>query len=99
MIPTQTRVMFKRVLSVFIPAVMVFPVDVAPLDFYSVHRLTHPPRTERYGSPKDFQLILQKPMWFDEKWKNSDSTQSVGWLLSRGKPAPAVSLSHSYGSN
>jgi hypothetical protein len=38
-------------------------------------------------------------MWFDEKWKNSDSTESVGWFLSRGKPAPAVILSHAYGSN
>src|SRR5207244_11630412 len=52
-----------------------------------------------YGSPRDFQVILQKPMWFEEKWKNSDSTQSVGWLLSRGKPAPTIILSHGYGSN
>jgi len=99
MIPKKTRVMFKRVLSVFIPAVLVFAVGVAALDFYFVHRLTHPPRTELYGSPKDFQLILQKPMWFDEKWKNSDSTQSVGWLLSQGKAAPSIILSHGYGSN
>ena len=91
--------MFKRVLWVFIPAVLVFVVGVIALDFYFIHRLTHPPRTELYGSPRDFQLILQKPMWFEEKWKNSDSTQTVGWLLSRGKPAPAVILSHGYGSN
>ncbi len=91
--------MFKRVLWVFIPAVLVFVVGVIALDFYFIHRLTHPPRTELYGSPRDFQLILQKPMWFEEKWKNSDSTQTVGWLLSRGKPAPAIILSHGYGSN
>jgi hypothetical protein len=78
--------MLKRVLWVFIPAVLVFVVGVAALDFYFIHRLTHPPRTELYGSPRDFQLILQKPMWFEEKWKNSDSTQTVGWLLSRGRP-------------
>ena len=91
--------MLKRVLWVFIPAVLVFVVGVAALGFYFIHRLTHPPRTELYGSPRDFQLILQKPMWFEEKWKNSDSTQTVGWLLSRGKPAPAIILSHGYGSN
>lgn len=91
--------MFKRVLWVFVPAVLVFALGVASLDFYFIHRLTHPERTELYGSPRDFQLILQKPMWFEEKWKNSDSTQSVGWLLSQGKPAPAVILSHGYGSN
>jgi hypothetical protein len=91
--------MFKRVLWVFIPAVLVFVVGVIALDFYFIHRLTHPPRTELFGSPRDFQLILQKPMWFEEKWKNSDSTQTVGWLLSRGKPAPAIILSHGYGSN
>ena len=99
MIPKNTRIMLKRVLWVFIPAVLVFAVGVAALDFYFIHRLTHPPRTELYGSPRDFQLILQKPMWFEEKWKNSDSTQTVGWLLSRGKPAPAIILSHGYGSN
>jgi len=38
-------------------------------------------------------------MWFDEKWRNSDSTQTVGWLLSQGKQAPAVILTHGYGSN
>ena len=91
--------MFKRVLWVFIPAVLVFVLGIAALDFYFIHRITHPPRTELYGSPRDFQLILQKPMWFEEKWKNSDSTQTVGWLLSRGKPAPAIILSHGYGSN
>ncbi len=91
--------MLKRVLWVFIPAVLVFVVGIAALDFYFIHRMTHPPRTELYGSPRDFQLILQRPMWFEEKWKNSDSTQTVGWLLSRGTPAPAIILSHGYGSN
>lgn len=99
MIPKNTRLMLKRVLWVFIPAVLVFVVGIAALDFYFIHRLTHPPRTELYGSPRDFQLILQRPMWFEEKWKNSDSTQTVGWLLGHGKPAPAIILSHGYGSN
>jgi pimeloyl-ACP methyl ester carboxylesterase len=98
-ISKNARLTFKRVLWVFIPAVLVLAVGVAALDFYFIHRMTHPHRTELYGSPRDFQLIMQKPMWFDEKWKNSDSTQTVGWLLSRGKPAPAVILSHGYGSN
>src|SRR5215467_7214227 len=39
------------------------------------------------------------PMWFEEKWKNADSTQTFGWFLSQGKPAPAIILSHGYGSN
>ena len=99
MISKNARMTFKRVLWVFIPAVLVFAVGVGALDFYFIHRMTHPHRTELYGSPRDFQLIMQKPMWFDEKWKNSDSTQSVGWLLSRGKPGPAIILSHGYGSN
>lgn len=69
------------------------------LEFYLIHRLTHPTRTQLYGSPRDFQVILQKPMWSDEKWKNSDATQSVGWFLTRGVPSPAIILSHGYGSN
>jgi len=99
MISKNARLTIKRVLWVFIPAVLVFAVGVVALDFYFINRMTHPPRTELYGSPRDFQLILQKPMWFEEKWKNSDSTQTVGWFLSRGKPAPAIVLSHGYGSN
>ena len=99
MISKKSRVMFKRVFWVFVPAVLVFAVGVAALDFYFIHRMTHPPRAQLYGSPRDFQLILQKPMWFEEKWKNSDSTQTVGWLLSQGKTAPAIILSHGYASN
>jgi pimeloyl-ACP methyl ester carboxylesterase len=98
-ISKSKRVTLKRILWAFIPAVLVFFVGVGTLDFYLIHRLTHPPRTQLYSTPRDFQIILQKPMWFDEKWKNSDATESVGWFLSRGKPAPAVILSHAYGSN
>lgn len=99
LISKQKRVLFKRIFWVFVPAVLVFVVGVSALGLYMVHRLSHPTRTQLYGSPRDFQLILQKPMWYDEKWKNSDGTQSVGWLLLRDKPAPAIILSHSYGSN
>ena len=99
LISKKKRTAFKRVFWVFIPAVLVLVVGVAALDFYLVHRMTHPARTQLYGSPRDFQVILQKPMWFDDKWRNSDSTQSTGWFLSRGKPAPVVILSHGYGSN
>ena len=99
LISKKKRASFKRVLWVFIPAVLVLVVGVGALDFYLVFRMTHPPRTQLYGSPRDFQVILQRPMWFDEKWRNSDSTQSVGWFLSRGKTGPVVILSHGYGSN
>lgn len=98
-ISKTNRVTLKRILWAFIPAVLVFFLGVATLGFYLIHRLTHPTRTQLYSTPRDFQIILQKPMWFDEKWKNSDSTECVGWFMSRGKPAPAVILSHSYGSN
>jgi pimeloyl-ACP methyl ester carboxylesterase len=55
--------------------------------------------TQLYGSPRDFEIITQTAMWTDEKWKNTDDTQAVGWFLSRGRPAPVVILSHAYGSN
>jgi len=99
MIGKNLRATLKRVLWVFIPAVVVLVVGVGSLDFYFVHRLTHPQRQPLQASPRDFQIILQQPMWFEEKWKNSDSTQSVGWFLSQGKPAPGIILSHGYGSN
>lgn len=98
-ISKKQRLIAKRVFWVFIPAVLVFIAGFVILNFYFIHRLTHPPATELYSSPRDFQVILQKPMWFDEKWKNSDSTEAVGWLLSRGAPGPAVVLSHGYGGN
>lgn len=92
-------VTIKRILWVFIPSVLVLLVGTVALNFYIMHRLTHPPRTEHYGSPRDFQVILDRPMWFEEKWKNSDSTESVGWLLSRGVTGPAIILTHGYGGN
>jgi len=93
------RVTLKRILWVFIPAVVVLVVGVGSLDFYLVHRLTHPARQAIHASPRDFQIILQQPMWSEEKWKNHDGTSSVVWFLSQGKPAPAIILSHGYGSN
>ena len=99
LISKNKRLLFKRIFWVFVPAVLVLVVGVGALGFYMIHRLSHPARTALYGSPRDFQLILQKPMWYDEKWKNSDGTQAVGWLLLRDKPAPVIILSHGYGSN
>ncbi|MFL6214944.1 MAG: alpha/beta hydrolase [Blastocatellia bacterium] len=99
LISKNKRVLLKRIFWVFVPAVLVFVVGVAALGLYMVNRLSHPARTVLYGSPRDFQLILQRPMWYDEKWKQSDGTPAVGWLLLRDRPAPAIILSHSYGSN
>jgi pimeloyl-ACP methyl ester carboxylesterase len=95
----KKRVLVKRLMWVFIPAVLVLGFGSLLLDGYLIYSLAHPARTRLYGSPRDFQIILQKPMWSEEKWKNSDGTQSVGWFLNRGRPAPAIILSHSYGSN
>jgi pimeloyl-ACP methyl ester carboxylesterase len=93
------RTALKRILWVFIPAAVVLVVGVGSLDFYFVHRLTHPQRQELQASPRDFQIILQQPMWFEDKWRNADSTEATAWFLSQGKPAPAIILSHGYGSN
>ncbi len=93
------KLIFKRIMWVFIPAVLVLFFGVTGLSFYLVHHLTHPPKNELTGSPRDFQIILQKPVWSDEKWKNSDGTQSVGWLLNQNRIAPAVILTHGYASN
>ena len=90
LISKKHRVLFKRIFWVFVPAVLVLVVGVGGLGFYMIHRLSHPARTALYGSPRDFQLILQKPMWYEEKWKNSDGTQAVGWLLLRERPAPVI---------
>ena len=98
-ISKKWRVTLKRIFWVFVPAVIVLVVGVIVWNFYLMYRLTHPQRTQLYGSPRDFQVILNKPMWFDEKWKNLDSTESVGWFLSRGVPGPAIILSHGYGAN
>ncbi|MEW6129784.1 MAG: alpha/beta hydrolase [Acidobacteriota bacterium] len=93
------KLIFKRVLWVFIPAVLVLFVGVFGLSFYLIHHLAHPPKNELTGSPRDFQIILQKPVWSDEKWKNADGTQAMGWLLNQNRVAPAVILTHGYSSN
>ena len=93
------RVTLKRIFWVFVPPVLVLGVGVLGLSFYLIHHLAHPLPTQLYGSPRDFEIITQTAMWTDEKWKNTDDTQAVGWFLSRGHPAPVVILSHAYGSN
>src|ERR1044071_9254414 len=99
MISKKTRVAFKRVLWVFIPAVLVLVVGVGSLSFYFIHRLTHPAKTQLYGSPRVFKIIREKRIWSDKKWRTPGGPQSVGCFLSQGKPAPAIILSHAYGSN
>ena len=98
-ISKKLRVTIKRIFWVFIPPTLVFGAGVLGLSFYMIHHFAHPLATQLYGSPHDLEIILQKQMWSDEKWKNSDGTQSVGWFLSRGRPGPVVILSHAYGSN
>lgn len=91
--------MLKRIFWVFVPATLVLGLGVVLLDFYMLYRLAHPSRTQLYGTPRDLQVIFEKPMWTEEKWKNSDAAESSGWFLSQGRPAPVLILSHSYGSN
>jgi len=55
MIPKKTRVMLKRVMWVFIPAVLVFVLGIGSLSFYFINRLTHPAKTQLYGSPRDLR--------------------------------------------
>ena len=93
------RILIKRVLWVFIPAVVLLFCGTFGLSYYLNYKLAHPAKTQLYGSPRDFQIILQRPVWSDEKWKNPDGTQSVGWFLSQNKPAPVIILNHGYGSN
>ena len=95
----KLRVTLKRIFWVFIPPVLVLGVGVLGLSFYLIHHLAHPLPTQLYGSPRDFEIITQMAMWTDEKWKNTDDTQAVGWFLSRGRSAPVVIVSHGYGSN
>jgi len=84
---------------VFIPAILVCVIGVVLLDGYMVLRLTRSVRTPMYSTPHDLQVIMQKPMWTDDKWRDLDGSQSVGWFLSRGKPAPTIIVSHGYGEN
>jgi uncharacterized protein len=98
-ISKKQRVVLKRVMWVFIPAILVCVIGVVLMDGYMVLRLTKAMKTPLYGSPHDLQMIMQKPMWSDEKWKDPDGAQSVGWFLTRGKPAPTIIISHGYGEN
>ena len=106
-ISKSSRTTLRRVLFAFIPAVLVLALGAFLLDGYVIHRLAHPPKTKLYATPYDFQIILQKPMWTEEKWKNADGTSAVGWFLIQQKSeknqqkvtAPAIILSHGYGEN
>jgi len=99
LVSKKTRTLLKRIFWVFVPAVLVLGGGVALLNFYLIHRLSHPPLAPLYSSPRDFHVIFEKPIWTDDKWKNIDGTESVGWFFSQNKAAPTIILTHAYGSN
>src|SRR4051812_13434344 len=94
----RQKALFKRILSVFVPLVILLLLSVIGTDYYFAYRILRPPKVAVINTPQGYEQILQKPIWDEKTWSGSaDSIQ--GWLIYQDHPAPTVILTHGYGSN
>jgi pimeloyl-ACP methyl ester carboxylesterase len=86
----------KRLVTAFLPIVLVIAIAIAVVMIWIVHGITRPPRSPYLVTPQTFAIgpILKAS---DVNWANHDGTRARGWLLPGAEGAPAVILLHRYG--
>src|SRR5262245_21662172 len=94
----RQKALFKRILSVFVPLVILLLLSVVGTDAYFAYRLVRPPKESVINTPQGYEQILQKPIWDEKSWPGSAGTID-GWLIYQDHPAPTIILSHGYASN
>jgi pimeloyl-ACP methyl ester carboxylesterase len=95
----QQKTLYKRVLSVFVPVLILFVVGVFGTTGYFAYEMLHPKRRAVLNTPHGYEQLLQKPIWDNKTWQGGGGTQIAGWLLYQDHPAPFVILTHGYGAN
>jgi len=95
----RQKALLKRVLSVFVPLVVLLVLSIAGTDFYFAYRILHPQKEAVINTPQGYEQVLQKPIWDEKTWPGADGTTIGGWLIYQDHPSPTVILSHGYGSN
>ncbi len=95
----RQKALFKSILSVFAPLVILLLLSFVGTDIYFAYRMLHPEKRAVINTPQGYEQILQKPIWDEKSWAGAGGTQMSGWLIYQDHPAPTVILSHGYGSN
>jgi pimeloyl-ACP methyl ester carboxylesterase len=95
----RQKALIKRILSVFVPLVILLFLSIVGTDIYFAYRILHPPKIPVINTPEGYKQILQKPIWDDKTWPGAGGTTITGWLIYQDHPAPTVVLTHGYGSN
>ena len=94
----RQKALIKRILTVFVPLVILLVLSIAGTDAYFAYRIVRPPKESVINTPQGYEQILQKPIWDEKTWQGSGSPIE-GWLIYQDHPAPTVILTHGYGSN
>ena len=94
----RQKILYKRVLSVFVPVLILFVLGVFGTNAYFAYPMLHPKRRAVLNTPHGYEQLLQKPIWDNKTWTGGDGTQMTGWLLSR-TIRRLIILSHGYGAN
>jgi pimeloyl-ACP methyl ester carboxylesterase len=90
----------RRLLKALLPVASLLVVGVCAGLFYIVSTLAHPAHHPYLVTPETFPAFSARGLKVtDERWSNSDGTESRGWLLRGAEGAPAVVLLHSYGAD
>jgi cephalosporin-C deacetylase-like acetyl esterase len=86
----------KRLVTAFLPIVLVIVVVLAVIMGLLVRSITRPPHRPYLVTPQTFAIgpILKAS---DVTWSNHDGTKARGWLIPGAEGAPAVILLHRYG--
>jgi uncharacterized protein len=95
----RQKALLKRVLTVFVPLVVLLVLSVAGTDFYFAYRILHPQKEAVINTPQGYEQVLQKPIWDEKTWPGAGGTTIAGWLIYQDHPSPTIILSHGYGSN
>lgn len=95
----RQKALLKRILSVFVPLVVLLVLSLIGTDVYFAYRMVHPVKEPVINTPQGYEQILQKPIWDEKSWPGSGGTTMNGWLFYQDHPAPTIILTHGYDSN
>ena len=57
------KILLKRILSVFVPILILLVLAVVGTNAYFVYQMLHPTRRPVINTPLGYEQLLQKPIW------------------------------------
>ncbi|HEX3559666.1 MAG TPA: alpha/beta fold hydrolase [Pyrinomonadaceae bacterium] len=90
----------RKVLTAFLPIILIIILALAGLTGWLVYGATRPPRRAYLVTPEKFASLSDRGLKAtEESWTNRDGTGARGWLVRGAEGAPAVVLLHRYGAD